>query len=160
MKIIKFIPMTIFIWALVGCESNPLIGFDSGEKGTYFKRLSIRCVAGKSPLVDLDSVSLSLEQVQPGSVLTHIITIERCVNDEERTASGPAIKVTRQIVVGVETAATNTEDLSSQINRNGLWEVRTQINIGKNPPGRYAIRTTVYAGGRKLVRINPFTVVR
>lgn len=160
MKNIKIVLAATFLGLLIGCANNPIVGIESGEKGVYFKRLSIRCVAGKSPVIDLDSVSLSQEQVQPGSVLTHIVTVERCTKDDEPAVSGPPVKVTRQIMVGADAVATSSEDISAQINRNGLWDVKSQINIGNNPPGRYAIKTTVDAGGRKLVRVIPFAIVR
>jgi hypothetical protein len=145
---------------LVGCANNPIIGIESGDKGTYFKRLSVRCVVGKSSALDLTDVSLSHEQVHPGDILAHTVVLERCVKDEDAGASGLSVKVTRQIMVGTDAVASNTEDVSAQIVRNGIWEVKSQINIGNNPPGRYAIRTTVDAGGRKMVRVNPFNIVR
>jgi hypothetical protein len=143
---------------LAGCANNPIIGIESGDKGTFFKRLSVGCVVGKSTAVDLTDVTLSHEQVHPGDILGHTVVLERCVKDEG--ASSLSVKVTRQIMVGTEAVASNTEDVSTQIVRNGIWEVKSQINIGNNPPGRYAIRTTVDAGGRKLVRVTPFNIVR
>lgn len=145
---------------LSGCANNPIIGIETGDKGVFFKRLSIRCVVGKSTAIDLTDVSLSHEQVHPGDILAHTVVIDRCVKEDDSSASAHAVKVTRQIMVGTDAVATNTEDVSAQVVRNGIWEVKSQINIGNNPPGRYTIRTTVEAGGRKLVRVNPFNVVR
>lgn len=157
-------PKTLLVLAalatLAGCANNPIIGIESGDKGTFFKRLSVRCVVGKSTAIDLTDVTLSHEQVHPGDILSHTVAIERCVKDEDPAASSLTVKVTRQIMVGADSVASNTEDVSAQVVRNGIWEVKSQINIGNNPPGRYAIRTTVESGGRKMVRVNPFNIVR
>ncbi len=145
---------------LTGCANNPIVGLDSGDKGVFFKRLSIGCVVGRTSAIELSDVSLSEEEVHPGDILAHTVAIDRCVKENDHNASGMTIRVIRQIMVGGDAVATSTEDVTGQINRNGIWEVKSQINIGKNPPGRYAIRTTVEAGERKLVRVNAFTVVR
>lgn len=152
--------LSVALLALTGCANNPIIGIESGDKGTFFKRLSIRCVVGKSTAIDLTDVTLSHEQVHPGDILAHTVALERCVKEDDPNASALTVKVTRQIMVGTDAVATNTEDVSAQVVRNGIWEVKSQINIGNNPPGRYAIRTTVEAGGRKQVRVNPFNVIR
>lgn len=146
--------------ALAGCANNPIIGLESGDKGAFFKRMSVRCVVGKSTAVDLTDVSLSHEQVHPGDILAHTVVLERCIKDDDPAAAGLTVKVTRQIMVGTDAVASNTEDVSAQVVRNGIWEVKSQINIGNNPPGRYAIRTTVEAGGRKMVRVTPFIIAR
>lgn len=155
----KLLQALVLAAGVAGCANNPIIGIESGDKGTFFKRLSVSCVVGKSTALDLTDVTLSHEQVHPGDILAHTVVLERCVKDEG-SASGMSVKVTRQIMVGADPVASNTEDVSDQIVRNGIWEVKSQINIGNNPPGRYAIRTTVDAGGRKMVRVNPFNIAR
>lgn len=148
----------LVIAALSGCANNPILGLESGDKGVFFKRLSIGCVVGKSTSIEMAGTSLSQEEAHPGDILTHTVVIERCVKEEDTSVS--AVKVTRQIMLGADALTTSTVDVSSQITRNGVWDVKSQINIGKNPPGRYAVRTTVDVGGRKQVRVDPFVVVQ
>lgn len=143
---------------LAGCSTNPIIGFDSGEKGVFFKRLSFRCVVGKARPTVLSGVALEPDEVYAGESVAHIASIERCAPDAG-TGTSP-IRVTRQILVGTEVVATNVEEVSAQITRNGVWEVRSMINIGKNPPGRYEVRTTLEVDGRRQIAAEAFTVKR
>jgi hypothetical protein len=148
----------LLIAALAGCSTNSIIGMESGEKGVFFKRLSVGCVVGKAKPTTLSGVELDPEEVYPGESVAHIASIERCT--KEGTPPPDSIRVVRQIVVGGQVVATNTEEVAPQIDRNGVWEVRSMINIGKNPPGTYQVRTTLEADGRRQIEVETFTVLR
>lgn len=152
------VPAWIAAALLAGCSANPIVGFESGDKGVFFKRLSFRCVVGKARPTVLSGVALEPEEVYAGESVAHIASIERCAPDAGPSSS--PIRVTRQILVGNEVVATNVEEVSAQITRNGVWEVRSMINIGKNPPGRYEVRTTLEADGRRQIAAEAFTVKR
>jgi hypothetical protein len=143
---------------LAGCSANPIMGFESGDKGVFFKRLSFGCVVGKARPTTMSGVALEPDEVYAGESVAHIASIERCARDPG-ASSGP-IKVTRQILVGNDVVATNVEEVSAQITRNGVWEVRSMITIGKNPPGRYEVRTTLEADGRRQIVVEAFTLKR
>lgn len=143
--------------ALAGCANNPLLGFESGDTGVFFKRLSFGCVVGSARPTSLSGVSLNPDEVYTGESVAHLTSIERCTKEEGPLPEG-AVKVTRQIVVGEAVVATSTEDVSARITKNGIWQVKSQINVGKNPPGKYQIRTTLEAEGRRQVRVNAFTL--
>ncbi len=145
---------------LTGCANNPILGLEDGDKGVFFKRMTLSCVAGQETSIELFDVALSHQEVYPGDILVHTVSIDRCVKEGTPNGDRIPVKVTRQIMVGADAVASSTEDVSGQMDRNGIWEVKSQLNIGKNPPGRYAIRTTVESNGQKLVRVSPFTVLR
>lgn len=142
---------------LAGCAANPLVNLDAGDKGVFFKRISLGCVAGRSKPVELKDVELDPDELFTGEVVTHRVSIERCIKDDA-PATDTSIKVIRQIVVGSDVVATSTEDVSAQIDRNGIWEVNSQINVGKNPPGRYQVRTTLDVAGKRQVIVEAFTL--
>jgi hypothetical protein len=148
----------LLVAAMSGCATNTLIGFESGEKGVFFKRLSLGCVVGRAKPTTLSGVELDPEEVYPGESVAHIASIDRCA--KEGTSTTDSIRVVRQIVVGGQVVATNTEEVAPEITRNGVWEVRSMINIGRNPPGSYQVRTTLEADGRRQIEVETFTVLR
>ena len=150
----------VAVTGLVGCANNPFLGLESGDKGVFFKRISFGCTVGKAKTIDLAGVSLSPDEVYPGESVSHEVSIERCIKEDDPNPDTGPIRVTRQILVGTDVVATSTEDVTAQITRNGVWEVKSQINVGKNHPGRYGVRTTLDAGGRRMVRVSTFNIVK